>query len=110
MILVNFKALIPKAVKSWITEREYEDNLAEAQRRLYRKLSEANTNSYFALNGTVQDVELEEKSWVGNCTIKFNVQNEQEAKIEFKKLFGDMAKKGQKFRLVSFDKVSESSV
>lgn len=104
-MIVYFKALIPKAVEDWIKDQKNDDNILEAQKRLFRKLSGANTNSYFANNGTVQDVELEDNSWVGNCTVEFDVQSEEEARREFKLIFSEMAKKGQKFRFVSFDKV-----
>lgn len=108
MMIVHFKTLIPKPVVRWIKERDFEDELLEAQNRLFRKLSVSNPNSYFAKHGTVQDVVIEEGMWVGNCTLKVEADNEEDAKREFKKIFGDMAKRGQKFKFISFEKVNES--
>lgn len=107
MMIVSFKTLIPVSVKNWILKKDFEDDLLEAQNRLFRKLSSANVNSYFMKHGTVQDVEVEGSSWIGNCTIKFDVDNEENARREFKKLFRDMSAKGQKFKFISFEKINQ---
>lgn len=106
MMIVTFQTLIPNSVKNWILEKyEKEEGLENAKIRLFNKLSNSNTQSYFYTNGKVEDVEEENKEWIGNCKINLNANSEEEAKIEFKSIFGDMAKKGQKFRFVSFKKV-----
>lgn len=108
MMLVNFKALIPKEVENWIIEKSgAEDNLSEARIRLFRKLSAANKNSYFSQYGVVYDIEVKDNSWIGDCAVRFDVNNEEEARIEFKKLFNDIAKSGQKFKFVSFKEVDD---
>lgn len=98
MIKVDFKTLIPKPVQDWIYEREFEDHLLEAQSRLKRAL---NTVPIFKENGIVHDVKLENKELIGECCVTLEGSNEEEARTEFKKHFGQIAKK-TKFKLTNF--------
>lgn len=97
---VNFKTLIPNPVKNWIIEKGYEEPLVEAEKRLGWKL---NNVEAFKLNGMISGVEYDEhKQMVGNCSIMINADSDDQARKEFNKVFVDVAKRGQKFKIESF--------
>jgi ABC-type phosphate/phosphonate transport system substrate-binding protein len=104
MMQVNFKTLIPNVVRDWIREKQFEDELLEAQVRLHRKLS---TAPQFRATGTVQEVVIEKRSMIGNCSIVVVGNTEEEARQQFKEVFGDMAKRGQKFKMTGFETIKE---
>ncbi|MNJ90441.1 hypothetical protein D3C87_80380 [compost metagenome] len=104
MIKVEFKTLIPKPVKDWIYEREFEDHLLESEKRLKRALS--NFVPQFKETGFVYCVKLENGELIGDCSVIVGGENELEARQEFKNHFGQVAKR-QKFKLVGFKKVDD---
>lgn len=103
MIKIEFKTLIPKPVKEWIYEREFDDHLLESEKRLKRALS--NFVPQFKETGQVHCVKLEKEELIGECSVIVDGENEVEARQEFRNHFGQIAKK-QKFKLVSFKKMN----